>query len=94
MTISVRLIGALRHAAGTDKFTVKYRENFAVKELIEKITAQTPELKRNLTNSYLEDQRLNALVLVNASEISALNGLETILEDGDEVVLIPVVHGG
>ena len=94
MTISVRLIGALRHAAGTDKFTVKYRESFAVKELIEKITAQAPKLKRNLTNSYLEDQRLNALVLVNASEISALNGLETILEDGDEVVLIPVVHGG
>jgi len=34
------------------------------------------------------------LILVNGREISVLNGLETKLKDGDEISLIPVVHGG
>jgi molybdopterin converting factor small subunit len=31
---------------------------------------------------------------VNGKEISVLNGLDTVLKDGDEVVFVPVVHGG
>jgi len=34
------------------------------------------------------------LILVNDREIGVLNSLETKLNDGDEVVLVPVVHGG
>ena len=38
--------------------------------------------------------KTNALILVNDREISVLDGLETKLSDGDEVVFVPVVHGG
>ncbi|MFX0092174.1 MAG: MoaD/ThiS family protein, partial [Candidatus Hodarchaeota archaeon] len=38
--------------------------------------------------------RPNALILVNGKEISVLNGLETQVEDGDKIVLVPVSHGG
>jgi len=31
---------------------------------------------------------------VNGKEISVLKGLETLVSDGDEVVLVPVTHGG
>jgi len=53
-----------------------------------------PVLKRSLIDQQLEDPRPNALILVNGREISVLNGLETNLKDGDEIVLVPVVHGG
>ena len=53
-----------------------------------------PELKRSLIDRQLEDPRTNALILVNGREISVLNGLETKLNDGDDVVFVPVVHGG
>ena len=33
-------------------------------------------------------------MLVNGREISVLNGLETRVNDEDEVVFVPVVHGG
>jgi molybdopterin converting factor small subunit len=33
-------------------------------------------------------------MLVNGKEIGVLKGLETKLKDGDELVLVPVVHGG
>jgi molybdopterin converting factor small subunit len=31
---------------------------------------------------------------VNGKEISVLQGLETVIKDGDEVVFVPVLHGG
>ena len=38
--------------------------------------------------------RANTLVAVNGVEISALDGEETRLLHGDNVILIPVSHGG
>ena len=58
------------------------------------IKKEVPELKRNLVDQQLDDLGSNTLVLVNGMEISVLNGLETRLKDGDEIVLVPVVHGG
>lgn len=38
--------------------------------------------------------RANTLILVNGVEVSALDGEETQLKDGDIVTLIPISHGG
>ena len=38
--------------------------------------------------------RANTLVAVNGVEVSALNGEDTKLSDGDVIMLIPVSHGG
>jgi len=53
-----------------------------------------PELKRIFSDQELNDSRSNSLILVNGKEISILNGIETKLNDGDEIVFVPVVHGG
>jgi hypothetical protein len=50
-------------------------------------------LVRELLQRAGEDPH-NILVLINGVEWSALQGEETRLKDGDEVVLIPTVHGG
>ncbi len=63
----------------------------AVQKLIE---AFSSELKRALVDPELEDPRPNALILVNGKEISVLQGLDTEVKDGDEIVLVPVSHGG
>jgi len=94
MTVTVRLIGALKHAAGSDIISVNYRKDLSVRELMKEVTTEAPELKRSLVNPQLEDQGLNALILVNSKEISALSGLDTKLKDGDEIAIVPVVHGG
>ncbi len=63
-------------------------------ELMNEITKEAPGLKRSLVDQELEDPKPNALILVNGREISVLEGLETKLKDGDEIVFVPVVHGG
>ena len=53
-----------------------------------------PRLERTLVDPDLEDPRPNTLILVNGKEISVLNGLETMIKDGDEIIFIPVLHTG
>ncbi|HJW66069.1 MAG TPA: MoaD/ThiS family protein [Candidatus Bathyarchaeia archaeon] len=93
MTITVKFVGALRHAAGRETRLVDCGD-CSVKELICNLTQRKPELRRNLIDEELGDQRPKALILVNGREISVINGLNTALKDGDTVILVPVAHGG
>ena len=94
MPLTVKFIGALRHISGKTEFTVNFQEGISIKELVTQISQEIPELKRTFSDQQLNDSRSNSLILVNGREISVLNGLETKLKDGDEIVFVPVVHGG
>ncbi len=94
MAITVKFIGALRHAAGTGELVLNCKDSTTVKDLINEITKKLPALTQSLIDQQLENPTPNALILVNNREISVLNGLETTLQSNDEVVLVPVVHGG
>jgi molybdopterin converting factor small subunit len=98
MAVNVKFIGALSHIAG------KYRTvtigngspaNFAVKDLIQKIIIDIPEIKTNIITQQAGNVvKTNILILVNDREISVLNGVDTLLVNGDEIAFISVVHGG
>ncbi|MGQ9460794.1 MAG: MoaD/ThiS family protein [Candidatus Bathyarchaeaceae archaeon] len=93
--IKVRLLGVLRGLSGEGLVSVESEEPTTVRKVIQKLTeAFSPEFKRVLIDPELEDPRPNALILVNEKEISVLQGLETKVNDGDEIVLVPVSHGG
>ena len=94
MAVTVKFVGALRHFLGTGELTLGCKACLSIRELMKEIKKEVPVLKRSLINQQLEDPRSNMLMLVNGMEISVLNGLETRLKDGDEIVLVPVVHGG
>ena len=94
MPLTIKFIGALRHLSGKTEFTVSFQEGTSIKELVSKITQELPELKHTFSDQELNDSRSNSLVLVNGLEISVLDGYETKLKDGDEIVFVPVVHGG
>lgn len=94
MEVTVRLIGVFRSISGKSRLTIKIRDTAPVREAIKEIVEELPKLTRALIDPELEDPTPNTLILVNGREISVLNGLETILKDGDEVAFVPVVHGG
>jgi len=94
MVITVKFIGAFRNISRKNKLTLTFEKTAPLKEVIKKIVEDMPKFKRALIDPELEDPRPNTLILVNGKEISILNGLETVLSDGDEVVFVPVVHGG
>jgi len=94
MAVIVKFIGALRQVSGKTQLKVECTENFSLKGLILKITQDIPQLKASLIDQQLGVMKTNALILVNDREISVLNGLDTKINEGDEVVFVPVVHGG
>ncbi|MGZ4850232.1 MAG: MoaD/ThiS family protein [Candidatus Bathyarchaeia archaeon] len=93
MPLTLKFIGALRQISGKTQLIVPFQEE-SLKELLAKLGKEMPQLEKIFDDDLLNDSKSNALVLVNGREISVLNGLETKLNDEDEIVLIPVVHGG
>jgi len=94
MVVIVKFVGAFRGMSGKRKLTFELKETVSLKLVVEEIVKKLPKLERILIDPELEDPRPNTLILVNGKEISVLNGLETSIKDGDEIVLVPVVHGG
>ena len=96
MNVTVKLLGVHQSIVGKESFVL----NMDAGEKIGELVNQIPELvgndpfRRILIDPELNDPRPNNVILVNGREISSLNGLETELKDGDEVVVIPLVHGG
>ncbi|TET64812.1 MoaD family protein [Candidatus Bathyarchaeota archaeon] len=94
MEVTVRFIGVFRTISGKSKLTIEYGDMPNVKKAVEKIVEELPKLKGVLIDADLQDPRPNTLILLNEREISILNGLETTLKNGDEIVFVPVSHGG
>ena len=94
MAVTLRFLGALRHASGKDTDTLECEEGASILDLVKAISKKSTSLRRNLLDEQLETPQPNALILVNGREISVLEGLATKVKDGDEIVFVPVVHGG
>ena len=94
MNVTIRFFGVFRSITGKNKVAIEFKDTIRLKEVIKEIAEGMPRLERALVDPDLKDPRPNMLILVNGKEISVLNGLETMLKDGDEIVFIPVLHAG
>ncbi len=95
VNVEVRFLGIFQRLSGKKRFQVNLEEPATVREVIMKLTETfSSEFKRVLVDSGLKDPRPNSLILVGGKEISALQGLDTEVKDAEEVVLVPMVHGG
>ena len=95
ISVELHLLGVFQRISGETRVHMKLEKSTTLRDAIQNLTdSVSPTLKRVLIDSELDDPRPNALVLVNGKEISVLQGLETRVDDGDEIILIPVSHGG
>jgi molybdopterin converting factor small subunit len=75
--------------AGKSKHTFNFGKSIVLKDAFATMGEELPKLKPALAGS-----RASMLVMVNGKEISILKGMDTVVHDGDELVLVPVLHGG
>ena len=94
MTVAVKFFGSLRNIVGKDKIKLAIQHPLRLEDFIKTIIERWPALKTFLPDLELSHLKAYSLIFVNGKEIGVLNGLDTILKDGDEVVFIPVLHGG
>ena len=96
LRIQVKLYGVLKTAAKTENLEIDFEAPISVRQLVNKLIDMIarPEFDTYLMDADTKDPRPNTLILVSGTEVGALNGIDTILRDGDEVVFLPVAHGG
>jgi len=93
--ITIRFLGVFKKAYGGDQMSLETnRKKETLRNIIQKAVESSPELRRLLIDPELNDPLPNAVILVNGKEIGILKGLETEVGDRDEIVIIPVIHGG
>ena len=95
ISVEVRFLGIFQRISGKKHFQMKLEETTTVRKVIMELTEMfSNDFKRVLVDSQLDDPRPNALILVGGKEINVLQGLETEVKDAEEIVLVPMVHGG
>ena len=94
--VKVKLAGILKGISGKEAVILNFERPTAVKEVIFRLAEMfSMEFRRALIDSELNSPKPNALILLNGREISVLpKGLESQVKNGDEIVIIPVTHGG
>lgn len=96
MRVHVKLYGVLKTAAKTERLELDFESPISIRQLVNRLVSviARPEFETYLIDADTNDPRPNALILVSGTEIGALNGIDSTLRDGDEVVFLPVAHGG
>ena len=92
MQVAIRFRGPVGKRMRTPVFQVEIRENATIHNLFGDLL-QKEENVNEIWNSP-ESIDSEALVLLNEVDIGLTGGLETELSDGDEVTVLPLVHGG
>ena len=91
MSVSVLIPSALR--AFVDRQSEIEAEGATVGEALAQVAAQYPDLKHQI---YEDDTKLRGFVnvFVDGTNIKKLNGLETPVNSGATVMIVPAIAGG
>lgn len=95
ISITIRTIIGLKEILGKEVIEFSITEGTTVKSLV----ALMVEKWGSRLAPYFADAEQNRplpkiRILVNGRDIGFLNGMETELRDGDEILLLPLVGGG
>ncbi|MGF1506197.1 MAG: MoaD/ThiS family protein [Chloroflexi bacterium] len=89
---TIKLLATLRDVAGTSRLDVPFDTG-----TVHDLTAAISRVSPALAGEMLDDHgNLSGLVhiFVNGRNIEWLNGMDTVIEEGDSLTLIPPTAGG
>jgi len=91
--VHVRLMGTFREAAGQSEIQLGDCENIG-QAIISLVKLLGNNFEKGIYDPVLNSPLTNALILLNGVEVNNLQGLETQVKEGDNMVLLSVTHGG
>ena len=92
MQVAIRFRGPVGTRMRTPVFQVEIGENTTIHNLFGDLLQK----EKNVSAIWNSPESIDseALVLLNEVDIGLTGGLETELSDGDEITVLPLVHGG
>jgi molybdopterin converting factor small subunit len=94
MRVKVRMLGILSDSAGVSEVDLDFPEGSDIGFLLNELIASYQGLRADIWDPVIDSPEPNALILYNGVEVNNLQGLNTRITEGSEVVLLAVTHGG
>ena len=95
ITVKVRTILTIKKILGKGEIELSLPEKSTLKDLV---TTLVNRFGDELASLLLEPETRNVLphirLMVNGRDIAFLSGMETVLQPGDDVLILPPVSGG
>ena len=93
--VKVILLGSLKEFSESEVLHLRFDEEPRVEDVVQRlVTSLGPAFEKAFLDPVVHLPTPRALILVKGFEIGVLQGMGTLLKDGDEVVILPVSHGG
>ncbi|MFX1324024.1 MAG: MoaD/ThiS family protein [Promethearchaeota archaeon] len=92
--IKVRFLSLLTDITRTEELTLTIDENCTIKHLLEQLTKKFGENFEELIYKASQNLSKYVLITINGKDIRLLDGLETQINDRDEINFIPAIAGG
>ncbi len=92
MKIHVRVFGSLAQLLGR-KHTIILEGEATLKTLTNELAKKTGQTRHNYFGNF-KITGGDLAIMINGRNIAMLNGLDTKLSDGDDVVILPPTAGG
>jgi molybdopterin synthase sulfur carrier subunit len=90
---TIKLFATLRDIAGTKNLDVPFEAGQTVRDLIRAIDATCPEIGSKLVDAQGNLSQV-IHIYVRGRNVEWLNGLDTVIRDEDDVLLVPPAAGG
>ena len=94
MRVNVRMLGVIRETSKSKKSSVVVDEGALIGDVINTVIGEDDALRTILWDKQVDSPFPNALVMLDGIEVNNLKGMDTPVSDGQELVLLSVVHGG
>jgi molybdopterin converting factor small subunit len=88
------MLGILSDSAGVSEVDLDFPEGSDIGFLLNELIASYQGLRADIWDPVIDSPEPNALILYNGVEVNNLQGLNTRITEGSEVVLLAVTHGG
>ncbi|MHA1754375.1 MAG: MoaD/ThiS family protein [Candidatus Odinarchaeia archaeon] len=92
--ITFRFLATLKDLVGNSEVKLELNKETSLLKLFDCLEEKADLPIKKIIRENFSDYKNTMIILVNDKEINTLNGLNTIVKNGDIVTFIPVVHGG
>ena len=95
MKIKIHYLGLVKTYTNKSQDEIELKDGASLSELLNKLAAEFgKQFTQEIYESGAKDVKTMFTVMVNGIVMGQLNGVDTKLKDGDNVILMPLMTGG